>query len=302
MADSFSELEKRRILALLGEGSDLLKIASIKLYTTGKSGQNWLYSDLDGLLCYVIDYQNKTRHLILYQFKTYEKLFQIELYKNFSKYYSVLSDDFHCFETNNGFIGLKFVDNCEAANFYQSVKKFDDNFINQLFKNNFNYRRRDKYKKGGEYLVTLREKFMEDGLINEDIVKSYDAKVFEEGVEICKPIYYELLNTIFYNKEKKVFNLQNIPKEVKSLFIKSGLKKKDLKNESLALNIFKAFIICFDQLQLRKKEKTHKLLKKENRVDFSNINEAEEDFFMRKSISNLEDIAKKHFREGKLSY
>jgi hypothetical protein len=120
--------------------------------------------------------------------------------------------------------------------------------------------------------------------------KESNAK-FETGIEIFKPRYYEILENISYDKEKRVFNLKNISSDLKSLFIKAGLRKKDLKNPSFALNIFKAFILFFDSIQQKKKMQTQKIFKVKNRLDVSKIDD--EDAFYRKSMSNFEDIAKK---------
>jgi hypothetical protein len=292
MADSFSELEKRRILALLPEGRDLMRVASAKIYTAGKSS-SWLYSDLEGLLCYIWDYNEKSRYLALYEFNTYEKLFQMQLYQNFSKFYTVLSEDFHCFETNNGFIGLKFVENKEAQAFQSTLKNCEDNMVNQLLKRNSNLhlKRRDKYKKGKEFILSIKEKFLkeEEFSTNDDSTRELTETELKEGIEVCKPKYYEILNSITYDKEKKNFNLKQIPDELKAVFKRVGLKKSDLKKEALALSILKHIMLCMDHLQTKKYERTKHLLKIENKVSTRKNTDEEVDFFSRKSFSSFEE-------------
>jgi hypothetical protein len=48
----------------------------------------------------------------------------------------------------------------------------------------------------------------------------------EDGIEICKPCYFEIFNYISYIKENKEFLLiNNISSEMKNLLKMAGLKK-----------------------------------------------------------------------------
>ena len=62
-------------------------IFNVKLYSCDRDGKNWLYSDVEGFFCVIIDYQVKTFYITIYDFSTFEKLFQFELYnsQNFLK-------------------------------------------------------------------------------------------------------------------------------------------------------------------------------------------------------------------------
>jgi len=260
--DTFSEFEKRRILSVLGENKDLMEIAAAKIFTSSKEGSSWLYSDLEGFLCYLIDHQEKVQLIVLYDFNTYEKLFQFELYCDFQKYYFPLSADFHCFETNNGFVGLKFQNQQEAKTFNYRILKVDS--MNQLFKKSLN-RRRDKYKKGKENVLLLKENFLKNESNYEDI-DDLDNKIFEDGMEINKPSYYQLLNSISYDKDKRVFRIDDLSPDLKILFKLSGLKKSDFKYEFQALNILKHLALCWDALQMKKKDK-RKLLRNDHNKD-----------------------------------
>lgn len=281
--DSYNEFEKRRILAILGDNRDLMEIASAKLYTTGKEGSTWLYSDLEGFLCHIIDYTDKSQLLILFDFNTFEKLYQFEVYQDFPKYYTVLSEDFHCFETKNGFFGLKFAEKSEAANFNTKVKKLDTKAVTQLFKKANLNRRKDKYKKGKEFVQKIKKKFLSQGLVS-----NVNCDEIDDAIEIRAPRYYEILNHITYDKEKKLFKVNKMNTEMKNLFKIVGVKKSDFKNESLALTIFRNIAVCYDQLQLKKMEKTQKLLKLEsNKVYLKSYDE--DTFFERKSFTNYEE-------------
>lgn len=280
--NSYSELEKRRIIAILGENSDLITMSISKIYTTNKNNKSWLYSGLEGFFCFILDFKEKRKFFVLYDLNNFELLFKLQLYSKFESNYKTLHNSFHCFETFKGFVGIKFASSEEANSFEKCVRKYDDNLTDQFFKKNIN-RRKNKYGKGKEFLVILKNIFCQffenknsanteklenldivSNINKNEIIKILDFEDFENSIsdiEIFKPRFYEILLKITYDKEKKLFNLQNVPSNLKNLFKKSGIKKSDFKNESLALNIFKFFMKIFDELQNNKKNKTHNLEK-----------------------------------------
>jgi hypothetical protein len=262
LKETYSEFERRRILSILGDTKFLLEMVSAKLYTSGKDGSSWLYSDIEGFLCYVIDFAEKCILFIIFDFFTLEKIFQFELYDDFCTYYTVLWKNFHCFETNNGFIGLKFSDFIESSNFILRVKKLDKNAIAQLFKKPLINRRKDIYKKGIEYITEIKQNLLNTKLFS---VKS-NISDMDDGIEIRKPCYYEIVNNISYDPKNKGFALNNMSQDIKNLFKMVGVKKKDFKNEALALSIFKNIVMIYDTLKKEKMEKTQKLLKRNTKV------------------------------------
>jgi hypothetical protein len=284
--ETFSEFEKRRVMSIIGEGRDLMEMVSAKIYTNDKEGRSWLFSDLEGFLCHIIDYNEKTQYLFLYDYNSLEKHLQFELYQDFSNYYTVLNESFHCFETIQGFMGIKFIEESEAASFYSKIKKYDTKTLNMLFKKSSNITRR-KYVKGCENVTLLSEKFSKEFPISSNL-----DGLKEDGIEILKPGYYELFNNISYDRQKRSFKINTISKEMTELLKLAGVKKKDFKNESMALKIFKYFAICYDKLHMIKLSQTqdvHKIdshrvfLKNEIRKD-DNI----EKLLQRNSISTIE--------------
>jgi hypothetical protein len=248
MSHTYTELERRKILSILGHDRELIQICFAGLYTTNKEAEKWLFSDLEGLLCFVLDYQLRTRYFIMFDSNSFEKLFSFELYNNFSTYYHTPLEDFHCFEAGNGFIGFKFNDQKEASTFSLVVKKFEDNFVKMLFENqslNRNTKKEDK-KKFHEDCALIKEKFQAKN--------SFDENYIEDGLEICKPKYFDLLNNITFDREKKEFKMGHIPPEFKKLFKNIGIKKSDFKNTQLALNIFKHFIEGMDNYEHIRRE------------------------------------------------
>lgn len=252
-AETCTELERKKVIAMLtaGGNKDLIKLVSARIYTTTKDTDTWLYSDLEGLLCFVMDYDAKSRYFIMFDPDSYEVLYEMELYKNFNKYYHNVTEDVQCFEICNGFIGFKFFDNNEAKMFSLVVNRFDDNFVNILFESQTNKMKPSKKKinkKFLEYCNILKEKFATKNI--------YDDNYIEDGLEICKSRYFELLNNITFDREKKEFKIGNIPKEFKRLFKDIGIKKSDFKNKELALNIFKHLVETMDNIDNVKREKT----------------------------------------------
>jgi hypothetical protein len=242
MAESTYKIERNKILVILGSNRELIGISSSKLYTSGKDNSSWLYSDLQGLLCFILDHSAKSRYFVLFDPVNYEKLFQFELYENFISTWQDLSEDFYCFEFSNGFIGFKFKSEAEASVMNLCVKKFNESFCEMLYqsyaqiKNNMINKRNESLK---IYYEILKEKFCDGKNI-------YGKEYIEDGLEICKPKYFDLINNISYDKEKKEFVIGNIPEHLKKTFKNVGLKKKHFKNRQLALNIFKNVMQSMD--------------------------------------------------------
>ena len=102
------DMQRIKILSILPPNVELAAKTNGKLFTSDCEGKIWLYTDLEGILCFLLDYQNKTTYLALFDVYSFEKLFQYELYRDFSKYFLTIAPDFRCFETESGFIGIQF--------------------------------------------------------------------------------------------------------------------------------------------------------------------------------------------------
>jgi len=253
MNENYQKLEKKKILAILGSNREMYKMCSAKIYTSSREGESWLYSDLEGFLCFVLDYNIKTRFFVMFDPTTYERLFQFELYNNFEREYQKLADDFFCFEVGNGFIGFKFDDSKEASELHDIIKKFNDFLVDNLFDANLKSNNVYNFKKQEiivSYLEIIKEKFSAaKNKFNEDYI--------EDGMEIRKPRYFELLNNIAFDREKKEFKIGKLPQEFKNMFKNIGIKKSDIKDPKSALNIIKNVIDILDN-QADDQETAHK--------------------------------------------
>ena len=230
-------IEKEKILAILPDNQELQgDIFNVKLYSSDKEGEDWLFSGLEGNLCLIVDYQIKTKYLIMYYPINYEKVFQYELYISFDKYFEELAPDFRAFEIESGFIGLQFDNQDFAKKFEQTLMKI------QQMKNIFNKAlTKDNAKKQNElyqtYCKKLKEKFSDDESI-------YDENYAEDGTQILKHRNFKVLNNISYDKEQQKFKFGKISDELKQMFLSFGIKKKELERDvDFAFTLFKKVIV-----------------------------------------------------------
>ena len=230
-------IEKEKMLAILPDNQELQgDIFNAKLYSSDKEGEDWLFSGLEGNLCLIVDYQIKTKYLIMYHPINYEKIFQYELYISFEKYFEELAPDFRSFEIESGFIGLQFDNQDNAKKFDQTLMKM------QQMKNIFNkVLTKDNAKKQNElyqtYCKKLKEKFSDDESI-------YDENYAEDGTQILKHRNFKVLNNISYDKEQQKFKFGKISDELKQMFLSFGIKKKELERDvDFAFTLFKKVIV-----------------------------------------------------------
>ena len=251
MDNTLRDSDNKKILTILGTHVEVIKIVNCAIYTTTKNNETWLYSNLEGLLSFCLDYRDKTAKFIMFDKAEFVILFKMELYKNFINNYIKVVEDFHCFEFGNGFIGFKFPDSKDAKMLSLVIEKFDDNFIEMLVSNKtkkMTISRNDVKKKFHDSCAILKEIF--------NTTKNYDENYIEEGLEIIKPRHFELLNKISFNKEKKEFKIGHVSDEYKKLFRNVGIKKSDFKNPEIAMNIMKSVIDSIDDLDGKPRKKT----------------------------------------------
>ena len=192
MADKIN-MEKIKILAILPNNQELQgDIYTVKIYSSDREGEDWLYSGLEGLLALIIDNSVKTKYICLYDPTSYQKCFQYEMYKNFEKYFEVLAPDFRSFEIESGFIGLQFEKEDDAVNFERVVKRIST-MKNELF-NKAQVKEDHKLQReiAQNYAKILKDNFSEKG-------NKYDEKYAEDGTQICKHRNFKILNNISKN-------------------------------------------------------------------------------------------------------
>lgn len=255
------ELIRKKILTILGSDKQLISMAQVRLYTSTnetelseeniiQNNDEWLYSNLEGNLCYVLDFSKKTRYLRLFENSTFQLLFHMEIYQNFSNFYTQIDPLFHCFEVNNIYIGLQFSELNSANNFQLMIKKLNDQIVQMMLESGsmkVKELRKEKKKKFLENCEILKKNFCAEG--------KYGKEYCEDCMDICKPIFYELLNFMSYNRETREFEVGTVPREFRSLFKNMGIKKHMLKKADTTLNFFKYFIESLDKIENVSKRK-----------------------------------------------
>jgi hypothetical protein len=267
---SYTQLEKKKLNAIVGDSCDILFLSSIKLFKADCKGEDWIDLESNGILVLVLDFINKTKFLILYDDKTLQQIMKYELYLGFDNYCKQLTETFAYFEIEQGFFGIKFINPNECFLFILTIRKFNDKFTNKIIstlkrgerlheddKNFFNNYYRNKIQ--NHYLKILKE-------INIDDINKY-LKITEASVELLEKIMNEQFNKnktlsldiskmknfnlfqrVKLDRSKKSFNIDEIPNEMKKIFKDNGLKKSDF-NTSLeySLNIFKKFLEKYEK-------------------------------------------------------
>ena len=235
--DMVKEIAKKKILSILAPNLELNgDIYIVKLFSCDRDGRNWLYSDVEGYLCFIIDYQAKTKYLVIYDNRNFEKLFQFELYNNFTKYYEELAPEFRSFEIDSGFMGFQFESKDEAVEFDLIISRVSG-LTNDLFsKPRAKEDLKLKEQIASTYCKKLKEMFSSD--------EKYDENYAEDGTTILKHNNFKILLNIEYDKEIKKFKFGKISEELKVMFMSFGIRKKDLENDAdFAFTLFKKVIV-----------------------------------------------------------
>ena len=232
-----TDIEKKKILAILPNNQELQgDIYNVKLYSSDREGLDWLYSGLEGNLAFVVDYQVKTKYIMLYDPTNYEKVFQYELYNGFEKFFEELAPEFRSFEIDTGFIGLQFDNQNDAQNFGRTLDKILQ-MKNIFTKTKTKENAKLQNEKFQAYCKKLKEIFCEGD-------SKYDENYAEDGTQILKHRNFKVLSNISYDKQKKKFQFGKISDGLKEMFVNYGIKRKDLESDlDFAFSLFKKVIV-----------------------------------------------------------
>ena len=126
-----SLVQKKIINSLLYGKYDVMNVCYARIYTCEAKAEYWLYSGLQGALVYCIKADSKPHscYFLMFDLKTFETVFDCELYKKFEKAYKKGTERFFYYEINNGFIGFEIPDMNEAQILYAQVINFKDDYI-----------------------------------------------------------------------------------------------------------------------------------------------------------------------------
>lgn len=226
MSFSFPKSVIETLTKQIGEKATLRDQAIVKLYTCDFDGR-WIYSNLCGILTLSIDRSmGGALFFRMYDYETFELLFENELYYNFIGSYNKLDEGFYAFDVAQGYIGFAFSDNATAENFRKSVnqlnKKMDEKELKKLHKERF------EKKEGGFF---------------SKITNFFGGSKPEKKQEISKPTNVQQNMSIKFDFEKGKFDLQSLSPEMKRIFKKAGIEKKDLLDKDFAPVLFEKILL-----------------------------------------------------------
>ena len=101
--------------------STILEYANARLYISYEGSEEFEYTNLEGCLCLVVSRKFSNLYLQLYEYVNNKREFEIELYSNIEKGYTVLNDTFHSIEYSNFFLGINFANKINAEKLKNAV-------------------------------------------------------------------------------------------------------------------------------------------------------------------------------------
>jgi hypothetical protein len=189
------------IYSLLPETETILSSAFVKLYTSDQKSKRWIDSRLSGILLLIINRGLSAVLLRLYDLSKLEMTFETELYYNFSKTYTSLSDLFHYFLIPGGQVGLSFAR-------YEQSKDFQ-NKINI-------YSPQEKLLKPISKVESSQNTKWIHSFKSALSLKKADKS--KAKIEISKPYAVQLVSRVDWDKEKDDFILDSLPLELRKIF------------------------------------------------------------------------------------
>ena len=159
-------VQKKIINSLLYGKYDVMNYTFARIHTCEVKAEYWLYTGLQGALVYCIKADSKpnTCRFLMFDLKTFEIVFDCELYKKFEKAYKKGSERFYYFEINNGFIGFEIPDMNEAQILYAQVMNFKDDYIKKKLKEYKPLKGNDLQEKAKKMTHKLEKKFKKENI------------------------------------------------------------------------------------------------------------------------------------------
>ena len=163
MAETVSLVQKKIITSILYGNYDIMSIYYARIYTCGKDSKFWLYSGLEGALIFCIEVRAKTLRFLLFDLKTYEIVFDCELYKKFNMAFKKGTDTFYYFGVNDGYIGFEIPDQNEAAALEEEIFSMSDDIVKSRLKEYKFMKETDLKERGRQMIQLLKQKFQSSG-------------------------------------------------------------------------------------------------------------------------------------------
>lgn len=114
--------EQANRLIALSTSNDNLFFSVGKIFVAAPDPNEWS-PNCEGFIQIVAVPNSKISYINLYEFGSYELVFQHEIYENFSKGLNVMGEQFVAFQSDNCVIGIAFSSPPDAKEFENQVKK-----------------------------------------------------------------------------------------------------------------------------------------------------------------------------------
>jgi len=185
-------VQKKIIKSLLYNHYDIMNIFFARIHTCGKQSEYWLYSGLEGALVYCIDTRVKSCRFLMFDLKSFEIVFDCELYKKFDKAYKKGTERFYYFEVENGFIGFEIPNMNEAEILLASIISFGDDYIKKKLKEYKPMKENEIKEKAKKMIGLLEKKFGQENI---------QPKTLKSEIVLKHGLLESMINTVELNDE-----------------------------------------------------------------------------------------------------
>ena len=185
-------VQKKIIKSLLYGAYDVMNMFFARIHTCGKNAEYWLYSGLEGALVYCIDIRVKACRFLMVDLKTYEIVFDCELYKRFDRAYKKGTERFYYFEVENGFIGFEIPNMEQAEILSASIISFGDDYIKKKLKEYKAMKENELKEKAKKMIGLLEQKFGQENL---------QPKMLRSEIVLRHGLLEKMINTVELNDE-----------------------------------------------------------------------------------------------------
>ena len=185
-------VQKKIIKSLLYGSYEVMNIFYARIHTCGKNAEYWLYSGLEGALVLCIDMRVKSSRFLMIDLKTYETVFDCELYKKFDKAYKKGTERFYYFEVENGFIGFEIPNMDHAELLAASIISFGDEYIKRKLKEYKAMKENEIKEKSKKMIGLLEKKLCQDNI---------QHKMLRAEIILKHGLLEKMINTVELNDE-----------------------------------------------------------------------------------------------------
>eukprot|EP01017_Pseudomicrothorax_dubius_P005963 TRINITY_DN1162_c0_g1_i1.p1 TRINITY_DN1162_c0_g1~~TRINITY_DN1162_c0_g1_i1.p1 ORF type:complete len:389 (-),score=109.50 TRINITY_DN1162_c0_g1_i1:109-1185(-) len=202
MSRTISQARFEKLEEVVGEKATILFCALVRLFTCGPNDKSWIYSELAGGLCLVIDRSLGGICLLkLFDLNWNDLLMDFELYEDLHNYIKDANDSFFYFPIKGGMMGFSFANSNDSEHMKEVIQQYgprtdEDNFQRQRMARSANLARKDSD-------ITI--------------------------LSISKPFNFKHEAHI----GRDYLDVDNLPKEFKRIIKNAGLTKKELKDEKM---------------------------------------------------------------------